>query len=349
MKPKKALVIGGLGVTGSYIIEELLSLGDWEVVGVARSRPSKPSSVKFLSVDISDAQACHDAMSPLNGITHVFHCARNDKGDYQQQSQYNVQMLRNVVETIDHSRNSLQHIHLMHGMKAYGNMLGPFKTPAAETDSRIPLPLTYYAQEDYVLSRQPSSAWGWSSLRPGGVSGVTLGYSGNIVSILGFYGSICKEMGWPMWFPGSPTGFDVLRQICNADVLAKAAVWVATHEACANQAFNVHNGDVFRWRHLWPRIAEFFRVEAAGAVNLNLGDLMKDMGPVWSQIVHKHQLQSLSLDQMVSWDYAQVFHNHWDSFANSNRLYRSGFREMADTADSLLDYLEQMRAAKIIP
>ena len=348
----KALVIGGQGVTGSYIIHELLAQGNWDVTGVARRVPEASSgpAVPFVSVDISDEAACHAALTPLKGVTHIFFSARNDQGDYQQQSQYNLKMLRHVVEAVDQPGNTdLQHIHLMHGMKAYGNMLGPFKTPAEETDPRVPLPLTYYAQEDYVMARQPGRRWGWSSLRPGGVCGLTLGYSGNIVTILGIYGSICKAMGWPLWFPGSPAGFDVLRQVCNADVLAKAALWVSTHDQCANQAFNVHNGDVFRWRHLWPRIARFFDVEPAGVVNLSLRDLMKDKAPLWSQLVEQHQLKSLALNQMVSWDYAQVFHNHWDSFANATRLQQSGFREGADTAQSLLGYLAQLRQARLIP
>lgn len=346
---QKALVIGGLGVTGSYIIDQLHAQGGWEVMGVARSPAAAGSATPFVSVDISDEQACHAQLGALTGITHVFFSARNDRGDYLQQSQYNLKMLRHVVEAVDHSGNDLQHIHLMHGMKAYGNMLGPFKTPAEESDPRVPLPLTYYAQEDYVMARQPSSRWTWSALRPGGVCGLTLGYSGNIVTILGIYGSLCKALGWPLWFPGSAAGFEVLRQVCNADLLAKAALWVSTHEVCSNRAFNVHNGDVFRWRHLWPRIAQFFDIEPAGVINLNLRDLMKDKAPVWERLIAEHQLKALALDQMVSWDYAQVFHNHWDSFANANRLYGSGFAERADTAQSLLGYLLQMRQARIIP
>jgi len=346
---KKALVIGGLGVTGSYIIKELMAQGGWEILGVARNKPEESSSTPFISVDISERQACHEAMSGLKDISHLFFTARNDKGDHQQQSTYNLAMLRNVVEAVDHSGNCLRHVHLMHGMKAYGNMLGEFKTPAEETDPRIPLPLTYYAQEDFVMEHQPLKDWTWSCLRPGGVVGLTLGYSGNIVSILAIYGSICKYLGWPFWFPGTPEGFTVLRQVCNADLLAKAAIWVSTHDQCANKIFNVHNGDTFRWLHLWPHIARFFNLEPAGVINLKLLDLMKDKGPVWEKIVNDHNLRPLAFEKIVSWDYSQVFHNTWDSFSNSNRLYSSGFHERADTLHSLLNYLQQMRYARIIP
>jgi len=30
-----------------------------------------------------------------------------------------------------------------------------------------------------------------------------------------------------------------------------------------NQAFNIVNGDIFRWRWHWPRVAVDFRIEAA--------------------------------------------------------------------------------------
>ena len=42
--------------------------------------------------------------------------------------------------------------------------------------------------------------------------------------------------------------------------LAAAIVWMATEEGCANQVFNVTNGDYYRWENLWPRIADHFGV-----------------------------------------------------------------------------------------
>jgi nucleoside-diphosphate-sugar epimerase len=62
----KALVIGGQGVTGSYIIHELLAQGNWDVTGVARRVPEASSgpAVPFVSVDISDEAACHAALKP---------------------------------------------------------------------------------------------------------------------------------------------------------------------------------------------------------------------------------------------------------------------------------------------
>ena len=44
---KQAIVIGGLGVTGRYIISELISQKIWDVVGISRSKPNVNSTVPF--------------------------------------------------------------------------------------------------------------------------------------------------------------------------------------------------------------------------------------------------------------------------------------------------------------
>ena len=39
--------------------------------------------------------------------------------------------------------------------------------------------------------------------------------------------------------------------------------WAATSEAARDQAFNIVNGDIFRWNWLWPKLAADFGIEAA--------------------------------------------------------------------------------------
>lgn len=36
----------------------------------------------------------------------------------------------------------------------------------------------------------------------------------------------------------------------DASLLAEATVWVATTPDCANQAFNITNGDLFHWNDM---------------------------------------------------------------------------------------------------
>jgi hypothetical protein len=39
------------------------------------------------------------------------------------------------------------------------------------------------------------------------------------------------------------------------------AVFVSTHEHCANEAFNHATGDVFIWKNFWPKVAGYFGLE----------------------------------------------------------------------------------------
>lgn len=61
-------------------------------------------------------------------------------------------MLRNLMEVLEPAASGLQHVSLMQGTKAYGAHLGPYKTPARETDPRIISPLFYYPQQGYLAA-----------------------------------------------------------------------------------------------------------------------------------------------------------------------------------------------------
>ena len=47
----------------------------------------------------------------------------------------------------------------------------------------------------------------------------------------------------------------------DAGLLAEQMVWAATDPAGADEAFNIVNGDVFRWRWMWPRLAAYLGVD----------------------------------------------------------------------------------------
>ncbi len=65
--------------------------------------------------------------------------------------------------------------------------------------------------------------------------------------------------------------------------------------ACANQAYNVTNGDFIRWENLWPRFAEYFGMQAGPVKTVRLAQAMADKAPVWERIVARHGLQSCAV------------------------------------------------------
>ena len=60
-------------------------------------------------------------------------------------------------------------------------------------------------------------------------------------------------------------------------------------------ALNIVNGDVFRWRRLWPRLADVLGVEPVpfDGEPAPLEQQMADAGEVWPEIVRRHGLREL--------------------------------------------------------
>ena len=172
-------------------------------------------------------------------------------------------MLVNVVEAVEPVAAGRQHISLMRGYKVSGAHLGPFKTPARETDADHMGPEFNVDQQRFLKQRQAGKAWSWLALRPSVVGGFALGNPINLAVAIAVYAAMSKEPGLPLRFPGKPGAYDKLLKMNDAGLLARATLWAATDPHCANQAFNISNGDLFRWNELWPLLARFFDLDVA--------------------------------------------------------------------------------------
>jgi len=75
-------------------------------------------------------------------------------------------------------------------------------------------------------------------------------------------------------------------------LLARHLEWASTTDAARNQAFNVVNGDVFRWKWMWGRLAAWFGLQPAAfpGESLPLERQMSDARPIWTDIARKHHL-----------------------------------------------------------
>jgi nucleoside-diphosphate-sugar epimerase len=85
-------------------------------------------------------------------------------------------------------------------------------------------------------------------MRPQVVCGFALGSPMNMLSALGVLAAIQRERGEPLRFPG---GAPCITQATDADLLARAIVWAAEDPACANETFNIANGDVMVWQEIF--------------------------------------------------------------------------------------------------
>ena len=107
----------------------------------------------------------------------------------------------------------------------------------------------------------------------------------------------------PSLFPGSPQQYEAVTDVTDARILAKQLVWASTTPSAFNQAFNITNGDVFRWRRLWGKIAAYLGVEPAPYPGhpTPLEVQMAGQDAVWDRIVEKHGLQPYRLASLASW------------------------------------------------
>jgi nucleoside-diphosphate-sugar epimerase len=238
----------------------------------------------------------------------------------------------------------------MQGYKVYGAHLGPFKTPARETDANHMPPEFNVDQQNFLEERQVGKSWTWSAIRPSVVGGFALGNPMNLAIVIAVYASISKELGLPLRFPGKPGAYDKLLEMTDAGLLAQATVWAATDERCANQAFNINNGDLFRWSEMWPKIARFFDLETAPPLPMSLDVVMGDKEPLWNAMIEKYGLERHPYKDVSSWGFGDfVFSWDYDMFADGTKARRFGFHEYVDTEAMFMNIFEDFRRRKVIP
>ena len=344
-----ALVMGVTGVVGRALARNLQAHPDWEVIGVSR-RPPANAGYRVVGVDLMDPVDCRDKLRALSSITHIFYCARaSHTMTVKEPIEENVSMLRNVIDAMESAGRQLEHVHIVQGSKVYGSELGPYRTPARENDPRVSQYNWYYAQEDLLRARAAEN-WTWSVSRPHGVCEGESAVPRSLATIIAVYAAICKELDRPLHFPGTQAGFQALYQSVDADLLARAIAWISTTASCANQAFNVTNGDYFRWANVWSKFAEFFDMEAGGVRTAKLADEMREKTHVWDRIVRKHDLIRIPLSERATWSYADFnLARGYDVMSSTLKLRTTGFNECMDTERMFIEHFSRFRAQHAIP
>ncbi len=351
MPDKIALVIGPTGATGGPIAAALARRSGWRVYGMSRTMPSGKSSFTHIAADLTDPLSCRRALATIDPVTHAFFAARAPfREGGVEDVEANVAMLAATLDALETRADALEHVHLLEGIKWYGMHLGPYLTPSREDDPRHLPPNFYYDQQDLLSARAARARWSWSASRPSYICDFAPQRSRNLITVLGTYAAICRELNAPLDFPGSAAAYSVLSELSDATCLAEAIIFIATHEAGKNAAFNVTNGDSFRWSQVWPLLAQWFGMPCGVPRHIKLARWMADKGPVWDSIVARHRLQPRSLESLASWDFADfVFEKEWDLLTDTGRLRRAGFNACIDSIAMLRDQLERYRDANLLP
>ena len=348
-----ALVVGATGIIGGALVERLGDTGGWAISGLARHARGRPG-VDSIQVDLTDASAVKQALA-TRAITHAFICTWSRQATEAENCQVNGAMLRNVLDALGSDR--LRHVALVTGTKHY---LGPFEafgkrgaeTPFRETQPRLPVENFYYVQEDILFEAAVRAGFTWSVHRPHTVIGYAVGNVMNMASTLAAYAVICRETGRPFVFPGSPQQYTAVTDVTDARILARHLIWAAKTPAASNEALNVVNGEVFRWRWLWEKIAAFFELEASEYPGhpTPLVEQMRDAGPVWDRIVAKYGLERNPIDRVASWWHSDAdLGRTLETFNDMSKSRRLGFLDYQETVGSFADTFSRLRSARIIP
>jgi nucleoside-diphosphate-sugar epimerase len=343
-----ALVAGGLGVIGRALVEHFAARAGWDVIGLSRRAPDFTTAARYIQADLHDPEATRAALARIGGVTHVFYAAYQEHRQEPTQTQRNLAMLRTLIEAVEGSPD-LRRVVLYEGVKYYGVHLGPFKTPAREDDPRHLPPNFYYDQEDWLRARAVGQRWDFVVLRPDVVCGFAIGNPMNLTLVIAVYAAICKELGVPLRFPGSATAWRALAQVTDAGLLARASEWAAT-AAPGGEAYNVTNGDLFRWEQLFPLFARDFGMELAPPLPMPLSVFMADKAPVWQRIVQKHGLHPYAFETIAAWGFGDfIFNCGYDVISATTKLRQAGFTEVVDSQEMFLRFFAEFRRRRVIP
>ncbi|MFB9377037.1 SDR family oxidoreductase [Kineococcus gynurae] len=349
-----ALVVGATGITGSALARRLVDEG-WRTSGLSR-RPPTVEGVEHVAADLfsrDDLAARLGELAP----THVFITAWSRQETEAENIRVNGGMVRDLLAVLGPQR-SVRHAALVTGLKHY---LGPFEaygqgdlpdTPFLEDAPRLDAENFYYAQEDELFAAAEGFGFTWSVHRAHTVIGYATGNAMNMVPTLGAYAAIVGATGRPFRFPGSRTQWDGVVDLTDADQLADHQLWAATTPAAADTAFNVVNGDVVRWRRLWPQLAGHLGVDPLGPDDepAPLAEQMSGAEPVWERLVAEHGLVEPDLGKVASWWHSDSdLGREVEVLADMTRSRLAGFTGYVSTESALLNLVDRYRQARILP
>lgn len=349
-----ALVVGASGIVGSATAELLVAEG-WTVHGLAR-RPTAQAGVAPIAADLLDAPATRAALADLRPDA-VFITTWLRQDSEAENIRVNSAMVRNLLDGL-RPGGAQRHVALVTGLKHY---LGPFEaygkgalpqTPFREDQPRLDIANFYYAQEDEVFAAAERDGFGWSVHRPHTVIGRAVGNAMNMGTTLAVHATLCRETGRPFRFPGSSAQWAGLTDMTDARILARHLLWAATTPSARNEAFNIVNGDVFRWSWMWGRIANWFGIEPApfdGEVRPLEAQMAGD-APLWRAIAEREGLAEPDLTRLASaWHTDADLGRPIEVVTDMGKSRQLRFTAYQATDRAFFDLFERLRADRLIP
>jgi nucleoside-diphosphate-sugar epimerase len=355
MSNKTALVVGATGIVGLNLASHLANQSEWTVYGLAR-RPRASDLIRPLAADLLDTASLQVALEDVNP-SHVFITTWMRQPTEAENIRVNSAMVRNLLDALSPA-GTVEHVALVTGLKHY---LGPFEaygkgtlpaTPFRETQARLDIENFYYAQEDEVFAAAKRDGFTWSVHRPHTIIGYAVGNAMNMGVTLAVYATLCRETGRPFLFPGSGVQWNSVTDMTDARLLARHLQWASTTVNAQNEAFNVVNGDVFRWSWMWEQIANWFGIEPAPFLGEGtpLETQLADAAPLWAEIANTYSLVEPNLNVLASaWHTDADLGRPIEVLTDMSKSRKLGFLDYQATDESFFDLFQTLREARLIP
>ena len=150
-----------------------------------------------------------------------------------------------------------------------------------------------------------------------------------------------------------------------APLIADLTIFVSTNPHCANEAFNVTNGDYFTWRYMWPRLADRFGAKASSAqkftksapnegelqLDLSLAEWSQDKRKIWDDLCDRQGISCAKATfDFGTWAFQDwVFQRTWSATLSITKARRYGWTGYMDSYQCFIDTFETFRQHGFIP
>ena len=357
MAGEHILITGATGVVGRSAMQYYAGRG-YKVTAVSRRHPVQTYRANWFSLDLSDAEACKKALSPLTDVVQIVFAALHEEPDLlsgwleKKQIDRNEVMLRNTVEAVAPYAKGLRNITILQGPKAYGVHVHPIRHGSREDrDEDRNIPNFYWAQEDYLKDRQKGQGWSWNVLRPGLVIGMSVGGAMNLYGTIGVYASVLKERGEPLYYPGAGLA---IAQATDSDLIAECCEWVLKEPKARNQCYNIENGEFASLKEHWDIFAEVLGMEAGPEKQFSFRKDIPSFGKEWDQIREREKLKAPGLDAFLGQstqftDFIFARASNPPSSMSCVKARRHGFQATVYTDDMIRKWFKLYQEEGLLP
>lgn len=356
--------------------------------------------IQFVALDFTQPQdvlAAQMHNAGCGAVTHAYFSSYVHRDSFEELAAANTALFENFLTTLQAvtttGDNTLTSVTLQTGGKYYNVHATPGSTPCREEDPRPPVGARdgnfYYPQEDFLVAEQKGKKWSWNVIRPTGIVGCTGEFHTkntrqnkqvtkwvyliagkpngmNIALTYAVYFLLCAELDVDARMPTNEAYWNETEDQSDAALIAEQTIWASNTPGAANQAFNCVNGDVFRYRYMWPRLAAFFGARASsdqffekprpaseGALQQEFSatDWLRDKRPVWEAMCDKAGVPEAKptfgfiTPSILDW----AFRRSWSATLSMSKARRLGWTGYVDSYESNVRVFERFRDLKQIP